>query len=796
MSGTQRRFELEIFLVSFAALLLEISYTRVMSFKLFYYYTYLIIGFALLGIGSGGVLVSILPRLARVPLERLLAVSSLVGAVSVGLGYLVIARTPLSTLGLWGPGSLELAKLLLICTALFASFLSIGVMIASLFGRQPEAIHRLYAADLLGAGLACASVVFLMQWTTPPGCIFLGGLALAACGARLAWRSSRPLFVACAGVGALLALGAVRPDLLPEPTTEKHKTIKPETPRLFSRWSPVFRVDVTRSGDPRDDVRIIHHDGLWGSTLHRFDGDLASLARFDQDGRSYPFRVPDVPPAEVLIIGAAGGHEILTSLYFGAERVTAVELNPVTQSLLTEHFADYTGRLAEHPKVALVNDEGRSFLSRQARKYDLIFFVAPDSYSAMNAATAGAFVLSESYLYTAEMIVASLERLTDDGVIAMHFGEFQYDTKPNRTARYAGTARRALEKLGVTEVRQHVLVATTPGVLQGSTILVKRNPFTEREVANFLDNTARVPGAVVRHVPGRALGADPVSRVLSLPGPELRAWYERHPYDVTPIEDDAPFFWHFARFRSVLKRIGEPLGPDGEDSVGERLLIVLVGVAAAFAAVFLLLPFLAIRATWAALPRKAPSFGLFAAVGLGFMLYEITLIQKLTLFLGYPTYSLTVTLMSLLLFTGLGSLVAAPLAAQRSRGLGALFAAVAALTAFYLVGLAPVTEAFLGSPLALRVALAVSMIAPLGLVLGAFMPFGLATVASLGGGSAATYVAWGWAVNGFFSVLGSVLTTILSMAYGFRVVLLLGLLAYALATLLLWQLTRRRSGLA
>jgi hypothetical protein len=585
---------------------------------------------------------------------------------------------------------------------------------------------------------------------------------------------------------AALAVGVVAPGMIPEPVTDETKTIKPETPRLFTEWNPVFRIDLTgRYGDVEDTVRIIHHDGLWGSTLHRFDGNVASLARFSTDERSYPFTVTEIPPRNVLIIGAAGGHEILASLFFGAERITAVELNPVTVSLLTEHYVDYTGDLARHPRVRLVNDEGRSFLARQNERFDLIFFVAPDSYSAQNAATAGAFVLSESYLYTTEMVVESLRHLTDDGIIAMHFGEFAYERKPNRTARYVGTARAALTRLGVTEIDRHILVATTPSFIPLSTILVKRASFTEKEVSNFLENTARLEGSAVRHAWGHASDGGAVNRVISLPAAELATWYATYPYDVTPITDDSPFFWHFARFRSVLRQFLEPLpGVDTEDSIGERLLIVLILVSVLFAASFLLLPFLAIRDIWAALPRKGRSFGLFASIGLGFMFFEISLIQKLILFLGYPTYSLTVTLMSLLVFTGLGSLATGGYAGNRDRILWPLFGAIVMLTLFYQWGMGAVTEALLGSPLAVRVAVTVLMTAPLGLALGAFMPLGLAAVASLTMHREA-YVAWGWAVNGFFSVLGSVLTTVLSMTYGFRTVLFLGLTAYAVAVVLL-----------
>ncbi len=789
-----RRFYLEIFVICLAALLLEISYTRVVSFKLFYYYTYLIIGFALLGIGSGGVFVAILPQLARVPIERLLAICCLAGAVAVGVGYFIIALTPVMTRELWISGGVEFAKLLLICFALFMTFLFVGIMIASLFGRNPDFISKLYFADLLGAGVGCALVVFLMRALTPPGAVFLGGVLLALTGTRLARELRAPgLTMAGVAIAAILAVGVVFPEKLPEPVTDSIKTIRPDSPRMFTRWNPVFRVDVTaKFGDLEDRARVIHHDGLWGSSLHKFDGDVSSLSRFETNERVYAFRVTEARPRRVLIIGAAGGHEILASLFFDAEHITAVELNPVTASLLTEHFVEYTGNLANHPRVTLVNDEGRSFLARQTGTYDLIFFVAPDSYSAMNSATAGAFVLSESYLYTAEMIEQSLRHLSDDGVICMQFGEFAYEQKPNRTGRYVGTARAALERLGVVDVGRHILVATSPSFIPVSTILLKRRPFTEKEIGNFLALTGTLKGSKARHAGGHALDNGPVNTIISLPPAELDAWYPTYPYDIAPITDDSPFFWHFTRFRTVWREFREPKGMvDPEDSIGERLLLVLIAVSALFATTFLLLPFVAIRDVWSRLPRKGRSFGMFAAIGLGFMLFEIALIQKLTLFLGYPTYSLTVTLMSLLIFTGLGSLTAGAYAGRGDVVPWGLFPLIAVLTLFYQFGMGFVTDALLGTPLAVRMVIALLMTAPLGLVLGAFMPLGLAAVASLTEHKDA-YVAWGWAVNGFSSVIGSVLTTVLSMTYGFRVVLLIGLGAYAVAATLLRQLLHHR----
>jgi hypothetical protein len=384
----------------------------------------------------------------------------------------------------------------------------------------------------------------------------------------------------------------------------------------------------------------------------------------------------------------------------------------------------------------------------------------------------------------------SLSHLTEDGVVCMQFGEFAYDVKPNRTTRYVSTARAALERMGAADPARHILVATSPVFIPISTILLKRNPFTGDQVARFLKNAHAVEGSRPRHAWGTRLDEGPVNTVLSLPSEELPRWYSEYKYNVGPIYDDSPFFWHFSRFASVIAGFAEQAGLiDLEDAIGERVLLLLLAIAAFFAALFLLLPFVLIRDVWRALPRKLESAAFFAALGLGFMFFEISLIQKLTLFLGYPTYSLTVTLMSLLVFTGVGSMTSGLYAGRRTAALGVLLGAIVALTLFYQFGIDAVTGAFLGAPLLARAAVVVVMLAPLGICLGAFMPIGLATVSDLTTYKD-EYVAWGWAVNGFFSVIGSVLTTILSMTIGFRAVLLLGLLVYVAAVLVMRRILR------
>ena len=351
-----------------------------------------------------------------------------------------------------------------------------------------------------------------------------------------------------------------------------------------------------------------------------------------------------------------------------------------------------------------------------------------------------------------------------------------------------------MAEAGVDDPARHIIVATTAdrgtnGAL--STILIKKQPFTQQEVAGALAALPNVePTTTLRYAPGNAVEGSSVSELSTIPDSELDAWYDDYPYDVRPVTDDKPFFWHFRQFDDILANIADPIDHrDPEDTIGERVLVLFLVISLVMAAVFLLLPFVAIRDTWKQLPRKGTSAVYFLLLGLGFMFFEITLIQRLTLFLGYPTYSLTVTLASILLFTGLGALLSGRFARSPVRAIPPLVVAVVALSLFYQFGLPEITDGLLSAPLAVRVITAFVVLAPLGVCLGMFMPLGLGAVSRLSDASR-EYVAWSWAVNGFASVVGAVLTTILAMSFGFGIVLWIALVAYLIALAVLRALLR------
>jgi hypothetical protein len=171
------------------------------------------------------------------------------------------------------------------------------------------------------------------------------------------------------------------------------------------------------------------------------------------------------------------------------------------------------------------------------------------------------------------------------------------------------------------------------------------------------------------------------------------------------------------------------------------------------------------------------SLGFFAAIGLGFLVLEVVMIQRFVLFLGFPTYALSVVLFALLVFTGLGSLLSTRAGTDPRRTLVVALAAAAAMIALMAFGLQPLLRALIDLPFSLRIALTVALLAPLGVTLGMAMPLGLRRLEGL----YPSGVAWAWGINGVASVLASVLAITVAIMFGFTAATLLALACYLAA---------------
>ena len=168
--------------------------------------------------------------------------------------------------------------------------------------------------------------------------------------------------------------------------------------------------------------------------------------------------------------------------------------------------------------------------------------------------------------------------------------------------------------------------------------------------------------------------------------------------------------------------------------------------------------------------------GYFSALGMGFMFIEIPMMQKMVIFLGHPTYALSVVLASILGFAGLGSLLSGRFDVLQPRNFRLLCAAIVVLILASALVARLVLPLLLGYSLPTRIAITVLCLAPPALVLGMPFPAGIRLLER----RSPQLLPWGWAINGFLSVFSSIFCVVLSMAVGFTWVFVLAALIYLL----------------
>jgi len=349
---------------------------------------------------------------------------------------------------------------------------------------------------------------------------------------------------------------------------------------------------------------------------------------------------PPAAPYTALVIGTGGGRDLLSALAFGATAVDGVEINPIiVNDVMRGRFREYSGGLYDRPDVRIAIEDGRSFVRRSPRRYDIIQASLVDTWAATSA---GAYALSENSLYTVEAFEDYLSHLTDRGVLSVT--RWVYDGLRLVSLAQEAGARHGWDPKERLAIVQHDRMAT---------FLLKASPFTAQETQMLSDAAARL-GFVVLYMPGRQVptlgdSRDDYARLLL--SPDRHAFYRAYPFDVTPTTDDRPFFFHTTKLEHQFE---VAFGKSMLFGNGLSALLTLLGISAALVALFVIGPLLLTSRGTAASGGSLAWLAYFGALGAGFMLIEVSVLQRFVLLLGHPVYSLTVTLFSLLLGTGPG----------------------------------------------------------------------------------------------------------------------------------------------
>lgn len=773
-----------VFLVALGTLLFEIALTRILSFTIWYHFAYVAISTALLGYGASGTLLAVWPSIGSKCLATSLARSTLLASVSTAAVLGVISLFPFDPMQT--PFRARDATLFVVYQmAVTIPFFFSGLTISLALRAAAERVDRLYFWDLVGAGLGAAVAVPLMNALSPPGAAVLAGAAFAV--AAVVFDAGTRLRAIGLALATLLSAGSLLGSHLPFTPAESkgiafHLNQLNMSP-VFTRWTALFRTDVvaTSMEGPRltnalewglsskapETIQrswgFVHHDGAAGTSL--YDLRAGRLDYLDMHILRMPYLVAPATP-RVLVIGVGGGRDIVTAVRYGASHVTGVELDPVTIDLIRGDPFDISQGFFRQPSVTLVAGEGRHFVHATKERFDLIQLTGVDTLSAQSS---GAYVLAENFLYTTEAFQDYLDHLTPTGVLSVVTGHL-VDHSPNAAGRMVSVAQQALRERGVERPQNHIAVIRSDNLF--ADVMVKVEPFRPGEVELLASQAGRL-GFTPLTLPGRA-GHPVFDGLASTTGAERDALLSNLEYLVDATTDDSPFFFRFYRWTDLFRT--DPITPDHTTALGQIILVLLLGSLSVLGAVLVLGPLMVFRRRGVAGGQPAAILLYFLAIGFGFMLFEISLMQRFVLFLGYPTYSLTVTLSSLLVFLGCGSFLSRRWVGHERTVLPLAVLAVALLALFYMKGLPAIQAQTLGAPLTIRVLLTVAMLAPLGLVLGMFFPLGIRRAAEIH----EDLVPWAWAVNGCASVTATVLTVMLAMSFGFALVWTLSVAVYAI----------------
>jgi spermidine synthase len=781
-----RRLSAALFFMAAATLLLELSLTRIFDVVLWSNLAFLFVSSALFGFGMGGVL------LIRWPMAKS-GTETVVAAAAAAFSFFVLLLIPAIVYSpalsfLEQSRALQIAALVMLYFFILMPFIASGMLTAVVVTRGARRIHALYFWDLAGAGIGCLGVFVLPQLVGGGETLLvvaaIGLLAVCVAGPTWRWWSVASLVFAA----GLVAFAAARPNTIKFKGLVSSKPGNPPVPE-FSRWDPAAKIDVNPQANP-DFKEIVYDQGAQRTHLIAFNGDIAALRRNYFDTAQYRSRynsgkfvalshwLKQDRSARTLVIGSAGGQETLAALAWGAEHVDAVEMVCTVVDLVSGPYSAYIGRIFRDPRVSVTCDEGRSFLRRSGRSYDVIQILSNHTLSSLANGSGG---FAPNYLETVEAYRDYFSHLQPDGVLQINYLAYP---------RMITTAAKAWSELYPgRDFSRHLVI--TSGYHLGETFLVRKSAWTPAAVDSirtFLGPafTDTRPYSIV-YAPEQPESRNVPDEFFQVP---LNARFVAAlPYRVDPPSDDKPFFRDLRKGISRLRVDGQNMVPESVvDLLNSSLkgfvplesvhVFGLGGLAVVMAGLFLWIPLASIPIM--ATPRRTRLLTLayFGCLGAGFVIVELVMIFKFMLLIGHPITSMATVLFTLLTSAAIGSFLAEVL--QRRRGGGVVLLAVAGLVAalgLLLTVLPALEQTALGLPLFGRVAVVAALVAPIGALLGMPFPLGINTLSS----RAPQLIPWAWAINAFMTVVGSLLTVVLSLHFGFSLTLLSALVFYIVA---------------
>jgi hypothetical protein len=789
-----------IMLVSLSILMLEFTLIRVLSVSLWYHFAFMIISIAMLGFGISGVTLIISNRLRKIELNLFLTVTSVLYAISIIGSFIIINKIPFEPFSLFTDSSQFLYLFIYYLVIILPFFLG-GLVIGQLFTRFKANIGQLYFYDLVGAGLSCFVFILVLSIFGGSGGVVTS--SIIGCIGAILFSINKNKFQTIGLYGASIVL-VINILFLSNPegylpiqvsSNKVYGNYIKENPelKLLTKWNSFSRVDVMKDdGEAVDDYPVytaIIDAGNSTTNIPKVPNLIDSTNRPPFDASLMGMVLKKDDSAKVFILGSGGGGEILTALTTNAKSVTAVEINPILNDLIEKDLAHYwTGGIAKDKRVKIITDDARGWIRGKRIKYDVIISAHTISASASNS---GAMSLVENYILTQEALREYLQHLDINGVL--------YITRPEtQMPRLTITIKEAQRLNGGSDLKNQFFIFKRPptefekDVSYLAGVIFKKSGFDEFDIQKLKTMASLLNLDVVY---------DPISNQEGIfkdivQADNIGEIYNKYPnLKLEPATDDKPYFEHLTNFSDINYETIKESFSQGERAmvsmiqkpVAESVLIAILLQSVLISALLIFIPLYTKFRKDDSIKniKKGKHISYFALLGLGYIIIEICLIQKFTLFLGQPVYTMLTVISTMLIFSGIGSMFSEKVI-SKIKNVKIIFAVIAVLT--ILIGLLndSIFSSLVRLDLIYRVIISVLIIGPLAFFMGMPFPYGISTIDN----NARYLTAYSWGVNGFFSVIGSVLVIILSMIYGFKAVFIISALIYATAMMIAGMLKK------
>jgi hypothetical protein len=798
-----------IFLCSSSSLAYEIALTRIFSIFLWYHFAFMIISIAMLGIGASGTVLSLYTPLKN---PSKIGIYSLLLGISISITYIVSNHIPFDPVRLsWD--RMQFFYIGIYCITLSIPFFFTGLIVAVAFSSMSEKSGLVYSADLIGAGIGSIGVLYFMTMAGPDKTVFIiSSIALSAAfisgGKNLKIISLTLMLLTL----SLLVFHPAFVKLRMSPYKGLQIALRyPGAGHLKTYYSPFSRIDTFKSPAVRfaPGLSLRYLDTLPEQIGFSIDGGEINAVTASGDRASLEFLkyLPSALPYEisknndVLILDSKGGLQSLVAEYYGALNTYKVESNPLLIKVIQKDFNVFSGGIYSQNSWSGL---GRSWLKYSAKHFDII------DIPMTGTAPSGSFGISEDYRFTVEAFKEYLTHLKHDGILSINL----FILPPQRIElRILNTANKAMEELGIkdNDIEKHIAAIRSWGSI---CILMKKSPFTSSEI-EAIKRFSKDKRFDLIYCPGIKEGETNIyvrmpsneyfTAFKNILNPETRERFTNtYIFDVMPVRDDNPFFHYYLKLKNI-STIYKIMGEKWQYFIEEGYILPAVFIQVLFLSLILMvLPVFSRKhgrnisgviarsettkrsqkqmpknneEIASAVPRNDRGIGLlpyFAFLGTGFMFVEVSMVQGMIFLLENPSYAVATVLASILISSGTGSLLSYRVIGLRSP---AVTIVISLLIIAYSMFLPAISDNISPYPMSVKILLAFLILMPLGLFMGIPFPTGLKIL----GGKNKSLIPWAWAINGCLSVLAPIVTIMLAIVIGFKIVLWIGALTYAMA---------------